>query len=92
MGTRDAGWIPGFGKIPWSRKWQSTGKSHGQSSLAGYSPWGCKESDMTEHTHTYIHMLHIMHSIDTYEQIQNVFIKLLIVAFPMKPKQNKNVY
>ena len=21
---------------------------HGQSSLAGYSPWGCKEPDMTE--------------------------------------------
>ena len=21
---------------------------HGQGSLAGYSPWGCKESDMTE--------------------------------------------
>ena len=21
-------------------------------SLAGYSPWGCKESDMTEHAHT----------------------------------------
>ena len=26
----------------------SSGKSHGQRSLAGYSPWGCKESDMTE--------------------------------------------
>ena len=25
------------------------GKSHGQRSLAGYSPWGCKESDMPEH-------------------------------------------
>ena len=24
------------------------GKSHGQRSLAGYSPWGLKESDMTE--------------------------------------------
>ena len=23
------------------------GKSHGQRSLAGYSPWSCKESDMT---------------------------------------------
>ena len=23
---------------------------HGQRSLAGYSPWGHKESDMTEHT------------------------------------------
>ena len=31
--------------IPWRRKWQPTqvllpGKSHGQRSLAGYSPWG----------------------------------------------------
>ena len=44
-------------KIPWSRKWQPTpvflpGKSHGQRSLAGYGPWGPKESDMTEHTCT----------------------------------------
>ena len=23
------------------------GKSQGRSSLVGYSPWGCKESDMT---------------------------------------------
>ena len=35
-------------KIPCSRKWQPApvflpGKSHGQRSLAGYSPWGCKE-------------------------------------------------
>ena len=40
-------------KIPWIRKWQPTpvclpGKSHGQSSLVGYSPWHCKESDTTE--------------------------------------------
>ena len=40
-------------KIPWRRKWKPTpvfliGKSHGQGSLAGYSPWGCKESDTTE--------------------------------------------
>ena len=26
------------------------GKSYGQGSLAGYSPWGHKESDMTEAT------------------------------------------
>ena len=24
------------------------GESHGQRSLAGYGPWGCKESDTTE--------------------------------------------
>ena len=28
------------------------GESHGQRSLAGYSPWGRKESDMTEHVST----------------------------------------
>ena len=46
-------------KIPWKRKWQPTpvflpGTSHGQKSLAGYSPWGHKELDATEvtqHTH-----------------------------------------
>ena len=27
------------------------GKSHGQRSLAGYHPWGCKESDTTERFH-----------------------------------------
>ena len=26
------------------------GKFHGQRSLVGYSPWGCKESDTTEVT------------------------------------------
>ena len=39
--------------LPWRRKWQSTpgflpGESHGQRSLLGYSPRGCKELDMTE--------------------------------------------
>ena len=37
----------------WRRKWQPTpifvpGKSHRQRSLEVYSPWGCKEVDMTE--------------------------------------------
>ena len=45
-----------MGKIPWRRKWQPTpvllpGKSHGWRTLAGYSPWGCKESAMTEQLH-----------------------------------------
>ena len=43
------------GKIPWRRAWQLTplflsGDSHGQRSLGGYSPWGCKELDTTEVT------------------------------------------
>ena len=41
----DMGSIPE--SFPWRRKWQPTPvflsrKSHGQRSLAGYSPWGCK--------------------------------------------------
>ena len=28
------------------------GKSHGRRRLVGYSPWGRKELDMTEHTHS----------------------------------------
>ena len=44
---------PWVRKIPWRRKWQPTpvflpGESHGQRNLVGYSPWGCKELDMTE--------------------------------------------
>ena len=50
---------PWVRKNPWRRKWQPTpvfitGKSHGQRSLAGYSPGGCKESDMTGHTQTHL--------------------------------------
>ena len=48
------GFDPWVGKIPWRRKWQPTPvfsaeESHEQRSLAGCSPWDCKESDMTEH-------------------------------------------
>ena len=39
--------------LNWRKEWQSTpvflpGEFHGQRSLVGYSPWGCKELDMTE--------------------------------------------
>ena len=30
-----------------------TGKFHGQRSLVGYSPWGYRESDMTERAQTH---------------------------------------
>ena len=44
---------PRVEKIPWRRAGQPTpviwpGESHGQRNLAGYSLWGCKESDITE--------------------------------------------
>ena len=49
---KDSGSIPGSGR---SRKWQPTpvilpGEFHGQRSLEGYSPQGCKESDTIEAT------------------------------------------
>ena len=44
---------PWVGKTLWRREWQLTpaflpGEFHGQRNLAGYSPWGCKESDKNE--------------------------------------------
>ena len=48
-----SGFDPWVRKISWKRARQPTpvflpGESHGQRSLAGYSPWGPKESDTTE--------------------------------------------
>ena len=50
---RRQGFNPWVRNIPWRRKWKPTpvflpGEFHGQRSLMGYSPWGRKESDMTE--------------------------------------------
>ena len=50
------GFYPWVGKIPWRRKWHPTPvllpeKFHGWRNLVGYSPWGHKESDMTEQFH-----------------------------------------
>ena len=56
---------------PWRRKWQPTpvllpGTFHGLRSLVGCSPWGHKESDMTEqlcfasiHIYIYIYKAYI---------------------------------
>ena len=55
------------GSLGWvGRKWQRTqvflpGKSHGQRSLAGYSPWGCKELDTTKHTYATFTSLPYLH-------------------------------
>ena len=45
-----------YGFSSWRRQWHPTpvllpGKSHGRRSLVGCSPWGRKESDMTERLH-----------------------------------------
>ena len=61
---RRFGFDPCVGTMPWRRKWQPTpvflpGESHGQRSLAGCSPWGHKETQLTAqmcaHTHAHTH-------------------------------------
>ena len=67
------------GKIPQRRKWQETpiflsGKSHRQRSLVGYSPWGCKESAMTEQEHTtHIYVYMCMYSHNCWEMSHYIF-------------------
>ena len=46
---------PWVGKTSWRMEWLAIpvflpGEFHGQRNLADYSPWGYKESDMTEAT------------------------------------------
>ena len=47
----------GYSAYTWKRALKPTpvffpGDPHGQKSLAGYSPWGCKELDTTEQLST----------------------------------------
>ena len=51
--TKEVGSIPGLGRSPIVGDGYPVflpGKFHGQRSLVGCSPWGCKESDMIEYT------------------------------------------
>ena len=53
----DLGLTPGLGRSPGGghcKPLQYSGleNPHGQKSLAGYSPWGCMQSDMTEQLST----------------------------------------
>ena len=50
---RRCGFNPWVGKIPWRRTWQPAsvflpGKSYWQRSLAGYSPEGCKQTQVKQ--------------------------------------------
>ena len=56
--TGDMGSIPGLGRSAGEGngnplQYSCLGKSYGERSLVGYSPWGLKELDMTEHTRAY---------------------------------------
>ena len=59
--TEDAGSIPGSGRLPVGGNGNLLQHSclenpHGQRSLVSYSPWGCKEFDMTERLSTVQHL------------------------------------
>ena len=75
---------PWVEKIFWRRKWQLTpvflpGKSHGQRSLAGYSPQDHEESDtteVTEHAHT-IHLQSLYCPVSLHEY--GIFLYLFVL-------------
>ena len=53
----DLGLIPGLGRSPGEGygnllQYSCLENPHGQRSLVGYSPWSCRESDMTEQLNT----------------------------------------
>ena len=68
--TRDMGLVPqserssGAGKAN-ALQYFFLGKFHGQRSLMGYSPWGCEESDTTEHTPAWLENIHHELSVHT---------------------------
>ena len=54
--------IPGLGRSPEGGngkpfQYSCLENPHGQRSLVGYSPWGCKESDMTKRLSTAQHTI-----------------------------------
>ena len=56
----DTSWIPGSRRSSGggngnTLQYSCLEKCNGQRSLVGYSWWGHKELDTTEHTHTHIH-------------------------------------
>ena len=77
---------PWVRKTPWRRKWQPTPlflpeKSHGQRSLAGYTPWGHKrvrhdwateqqqqQRELHQHTHTHT-IIFLGNKICIYERV-----------------------
>ena len=74
--ARNAGLVSGLGWFPWSGEWEPTSvflpeKFQGQRSLVGYSPWGGKDLDFTEHTHTW----------RGFQYLQNSSKTLLCVSF-----------
>ena len=81
---KSLGFDPWIEKIPWRREWQPTpvfspGDFHGQSSLEGYSPWGCTESDTTEATE-HACLLTVLYRLSIYFS----YLLLIVHVIPLK--------
>ena len=75
-------WVQSPGREdPWRRAWQPTlallpGESHGQRSLAGYSPWGRQESDTTEVTAHTQEEMNVLGSPETTEKYFKIIFQI----------------
>ena len=94
---RRLGFDPWVGKVPWRREWPPTPvflprESHGQRSLAGYSPWGCKESDTTEQLTLSLTPLNL--SCDHFSQLPviNLFNSLILICMYSENVLNTSYY
>ena len=71
---------------PLEEAWHPTpvflpGESHGQRSLAGYSPWGCAESDTTER------LTHLIDLQEDYHHILQAWPGSLVQRFNLKNRK-----
>ena len=66
-------------------------KSHGQRNLAGYSPWGCKESDTTEKLsmNAYPYMQIYANKIDNLEEMDKFLERYTLVR--LNPEKIENM-
>ena len=80
----DLGSIPGLGRSPGEGTGYTPvflpGEFHGQRSLVGCSPQGCKESDTTERLHFHFHFPHSQHHHSSNFQITILQPKILNIA------------
>ena len=62
------------------------GKSNGQTRLAGYSPWGHKESDITERLNVHAHIYLFLQFIQSYglSNLYKLFIEFLKMSYEPK--------
>ena len=85
------------GRFPWSRERLATpvylpGESHGQKSLVGYSPWGRKESGMTEQLTLSLHFhFFLMRDGSTLMALHSVSLGKKKVRRESRLKDGKNI-